>query len=179
MQILPLKKAGFVVLFALVGRNGCGFCSDMPNKRNLGPRERTFAGLTPQNSAANGNSTHSLTPDVVASGPTILSTVQVVLDDAKAEDIITIDLEGKSALADTMVIASGRSHRHVSAVADHVQRALKEAGHGAPRVEGLPHADWVLIDTGDVILHLFRPEVRSFYNMEKLWDDSFAEQPNA
>ncbi|MFN3170331.1 MAG: ribosome silencing factor [Hyphomicrobiales bacterium] len=109
----------------------------------------------------------------------MLSTVQSVLEDSKAEDIITIDLDGKSALADTMIIASGRSHRHVSAVADHVQRALKEAGHGSPRVEGLPHADWVLIDTGDVILHLFRPEVRSFYNMEKLWDDSFSETPGS
>lgn len=111
--------------------------------------------------------------------PSILSTVQAVLEDSKAEDIITIDLDGKSALADAMIIASGRSHRHVSAVADHITRALKEAGYGSPQVEGLPHADWVLIDTGDVILHLFRPEVRSFYNMEKLWDDSFAETPNA
>lgn len=135
--------------------------------------------MTPQNIAADGGHTHSSAPGAVASGSTILSTVQSVLEDSKAEDVITIDLDGKSALADAMVIASGRSHRHVSAVADHVQRALKEAGHGAPRIEGLPHADWVLIDTGDVILHLFRPEVRSFYNMEKLWDDSFAEQPNA
>lgn len=142
-------------------------------------QERTFAGLTPQNNAFDGDLAVSPAPETITPGPAILSTVQTVLDDAKAEDIITIDLDGKSALADTMVIASGRSHRHVSAVADHVQRALKEAGHGAPRVEGLPHADWVLIDTGDVILHLFRPEVRSFYNMEKLWDDSFAEQPNA
>ncbi|MEM1285458.1 MAG: ribosome silencing factor [Pseudomonadota bacterium] len=109
----------------------------------------------------------------------MLSTVQTVLEDAKAEDIISIDLEGKSALADAMIIASGRSQRHVSAVADQVQRALKEAGHGSPRVEGLPHADWVLIDTGDVIVHLFRPEVRTFYNMEKLWDDSFSDTPNA
>lgn len=107
-------------------------------------------------------------------GLSLLATVQATLEDSKAEDVITIDLEGKSALADTMLIASGRSHRHVSAVADHVQRALKDAGHGSPRVEGLPHADWVLIDAGDVILHLFRPEVREFYNMEKLWDDSFS-----
>lgn len=134
--------------------------------------------MTPQNSAVDGNPIVSPASDAVASRPAILSTVQSVLDDSKAEDVITIDLEGKSALADTMVIASGRSHRHVSAVADHVQQALKEAGHGVPRIEGLPHADWVLIDTGDVILHLFRPEVRSFYNMEKLWDDSFAEQPD-
>ncbi|MGD1887931.1 MAG: ribosome silencing factor [Cohaesibacteraceae bacterium] len=109
----------------------------------------------------------------------MLSTVQTVLEDAKAEDIISIDLEGKSALADAMIIASGRSQRHVSAVADQVQRAVKEAGHGSPRIEGLPYADWVLIDTGDVIVHLFRPEVRTFYNMEKLWDDSFSDTPNA
>ncbi|MEM1288727.1 MAG: ribosome silencing factor [Pseudomonadota bacterium] len=98
-----------------------------------------------------------------------------VLEDSKAEDIVSIDLDGKSALADTMLVASGRSQRHVSSIADHAQRALKDAGFGAPRVEGLPHADWVLIDAGDVIVHLFRPEVRSFYNMEKLWSDSFSD----
>lgn len=135
--------------------------------------------MTPQNTAVDPLSTASLATSANASDASILSTVQSVLEDSKAEDIITIDLDGKSALADTMIIASGRSHRHVSAVADHVQRALKEAGHGSPRIEGLPHADWVLIDTGDVILHLFRPEVRSFYNMEKLWDDGFAETPGS
>lgn len=147
--------------------------------RNLNPCERTFAGLTPQNTAVETLNTASLAPGATASGASILSTVQTVLEDAKAEDILTIDLEGKSALADAMIIASGRSHRHVSAVADQVQRALKDGGHGSPRVEGLPHADWVLIDTGDVIVHLFRPEVRAFYNMEKLWDDSFSDTPNA
>ena len=135
--------------------------------------------MTPHNSAVDSLTTASLAPGAFAPGASILSTVQSVLEDSKAEDIITIHLEGKSALADAMIIASGRSHRHVSAVADHVQRALKDAGYGSPRVEGLPHADWVLIDTGDVILHLFRPEVRSFYNMEKLWDDSFTETRNA
>ena len=135
--------------------------------------------MTPQNTAVETLNTASLAPGATASGASILSTVQTVLEDAKAEDILTIDLEGKSALADAMIIASGRSHRHVSAVADQVQRALKDGGHGSPRVEGLPHADWVLIDTGDVIVHLFRPEVRAFYNMEKLWDDSFSDTPNA
>lgn len=145
----------------------------------MNPLERTFAGLTPQNTVAPPSVAASAASDAHLTGAQIASTVQAVLEDSKAEDIITIDLEGKSALADAMIIASGRSHRHVSAVADHVQRALKEAGVGSPRIEGLPHADWVLIDTGDVIIHLFRPEVRSFYNMEKLWDDSFAEQPGA
>ena len=72
-------------------------------------------------------------------------------------------------MADGLIVASGRSHRHVGAMADHLLRALKEEGYGRARVEGLPHCDWVLIDTGDVIVHLFRPEVRAFYNIEKIW----------
>ncbi len=94
------------------------------------------------------------------------------LDDSKAEDIVAIDLKGKSALADHMVIVSGRSHRHVTAVADHLLRDLKEAGHGNAKVEGLQNGDWVLIDTGDIIVHIFRPEVRAFYNIEKMWSVS-------
>jgi ribosome-associated protein len=91
------------------------------------------------------------------------------LDDDKAEDVVVIDLMGKSPLADTIIVASGRSARHVSALADHVQRSLKEGGFGKVQVEGLPQADWVLIDVGDVIVHIFRPEVRSFYQLEKIW----------
>lgn len=91
------------------------------------------------------------------------------LDDDKAQDVVFIDLKGKSAVADGLVVASGRSHRHVGAMADHLLRALKDEGYGRVRVEGMPHCDWVLIDTGDVIVHLFRPEVRSFYNIEKIW----------
>lgn len=99
----------------------------------------------------------------------ILNSVLASLDDSKAENIVPIDIQGKSSLADFMVVASGRSHRHVSAVADHLIRAMKEAGLAAPRVEGLASADWVLVDTGDVIVHIFRPEVREFYNIEKMW----------
>ena len=91
------------------------------------------------------------------------------LDEDQAQDVITIDLKGLSPLADAIVIASGRSARHVSAIADHLLRALKDGGHGKAAVEGLPQADWVLIDAGDVIVHLFRPEVRAFYNIEKIW----------
>ena len=91
------------------------------------------------------------------------------LDDSKAEDLVSIDMMGKSALADHMVIASGRSHRHVSALADHLLRDLKTVGVKSPKVEGLQNGDWVLIDTGDLIVHIFRPEVRSFYNIEKMW----------
>ncbi|WP_304171296.1 ribosome silencing factor [Phenylobacterium aquaticum] len=91
------------------------------------------------------------------------------LDDDQAQDVVFIDLKGKSAVADGLIVASGRSHRHVGAIADHLLRALKDQGYGKARVEGLPHCDWVLIDTGDVIIHLFRPEVRTFYNIEKIW----------
>lgn len=91
------------------------------------------------------------------------------LEDDKAEDLTVIDLEGKSSIADKMIIASGRSARHVSALADHVTRRLKDEGLSRVRVEGLPNADWVLIDTGDIVVHLFRPEVRTFYNLERIW----------
>jgi len=92
-----------------------------------------------------------------------------VLDDDKAEDVVSIDLEGKSSVTDVMVIASGRSNRHVGAIADHILRKLKEEGFGRVKVEGLSTCDWVLIDAGDVLVHLFRPEVRSFYDLEKMW----------
>lgn len=98
-----------------------------------------------------------------------LSTVLASLEDSKAENIVPIDIQGKSSLADYMVVASGRSHRHVAAVADKVLGALKDAGFGNARVEGLSSADWVLIDSGDIIVHVFRPEVREFYNLEKMW----------
>ena len=98
-----------------------------------------------------------------------IDTVLASLDDSKAENIVSIDIQGKSSLGDYMVIASGRSHRHVAAVADHLLKALKDAGLGQVRVEGLAGADWVLIDCGDVIVHIFRPEVRHFYNLEKMW----------
>lgn len=98
-----------------------------------------------------------------------LETVLASLEDSKAENIVTIDIQGKSSLGDYMVVASGRSHRHVAAVSDQLLKALKEAGFGNARVEGLSGADWVLIDAGDVIVHVFRPEIREFYNIEKMW----------
>lgn len=98
-----------------------------------------------------------------------IETVLASLDDSKAENIVSIDIQGKSSLADHMVVASGRSHRHVAAVAEHLIKALKEAGLGNAKVEGLASADWVLIDGGDVIVHVFRPEVRDFYQLEKMW----------
>ena len=95
--------------------------------------------------------------------------VMACLDDAKAEDTTLIDLHGKTSIADAMIITTGRSNVHVNSIADRVLRALKETGRGAPRSEGLVNGDWVLIDAGDVIVHVFRPEVRQFYNLEKMW----------
>jgi ribosome-associated protein len=91
------------------------------------------------------------------------------LDDAKAEAIVPIDLQGKTSLADHMVIASGRSDRHVGAIAERLIQGFKDAGVSGIRVEGMPLNEWVLIDTGDVIVHVFKPEVRQFYNLERLW----------
>jgi ribosome-associated protein len=91
------------------------------------------------------------------------------LDDMKAEDTVTIDLRGKSAFSDYMVVTTGRVNRHVGAIAENVAKGLKEGGITKPHVEGLPNCDWVLIDSGDVIVHIFRPEVREFYNLERLW----------
>ena len=99
----------------------------------------------------------------------LLKVVLDTLDGAKAADVVIIDLKGKTSIGDHMVIASGRSQRHVGAVADHIIKKLKHEGYGRARVEGLPQGDWVLIDAGDVIVHLFRPEVREFYNLEKMW----------
>lgn len=96
------------------------------------------------------------------------------LDEAKAEKVVRINLRGKSSIGDHMVIATGRSDRHVGAIADQIQRKLKEHGFGRARVEGMEACDWVLIDAGDVIVHVFRPEVREFYNLERMWS---AERP--
>ncbi len=94
------------------------------------------------------------------------------LDDEKAEDIVMIDLDGKSEIADAMIIASGRSARHVSAIANKIQQALKHTGIPDSKIEGQPACDWVLVDAGDIIVHLFRPEVRDFYNLERIWSEA-------
>lgn len=99
----------------------------------------------------------------------LLGEILYWLDEAKAENLVSIDLAGKSSIGDYMVIASGRSDRHVGAIADQLQQKLKERGAARVRVEGLKTCDWVLIDTGDIIVHVFRPEVRDFYNLEKMW----------
>jgi ribosome-associated protein len=125
--------------------------------------------LTPTKTAPKLDST----PEVL-----MIDVVLQSLDDAKAEQTVAIDVTGKSALSDHMVVTTGRSNRHVGAVADQLVRALREAGFAKPRVEGLPHCDWVLVDGGDVIVHIFRPEVREFYHIEKMWQAEFAADAN-
>lgn len=97
------------------------------------------------------------------------------LDDMKAEETITIDLRGKSSIADYMVVTTGRVNRHVAAIAENVSKGLGEKGIKNIHVEGLQNADWVLMDCGDVIVHVFRPEVREFYNLEKMWTSTAKE----
>lgn len=99
----------------------------------------------------------------------MLALLEGTLEEGKAEDVIVINLVGKAIIADYMVIATGRSQRQISALAKNLIQNVKDAGLGPPGVEGLPQCDWVLLDAGDVIVHLFRPEVRAFYNLEKMW----------
>jgi ribosome-associated protein len=101
--------------------------------------------------------------------PALLARILKSFDDDKADDIVTIDLRGRSSLADALVIACGTSTRHVASIAEHLGRRLKEAGYGAARIEGLAQGDWVVLDAGDVIVHVFRPEVRAYYDLEGIW----------
>ena len=107
--------------------------------------------------------------------PDLLKIVETSLDDDKAEDIVAIDLRGKSTIADYMVIATGRNSRQLAAMASHLDEKLTKAGVARVSVEGKNQGDWVLLDGGDVVVHLFRPEVRSFYALEKMWG---AEMPS-
>lgn len=107
--------------------------------------------------------------DVAPSPRSLLDTVLASLDDAKAEEVVDIDVTAKTPIADHMVICTGRSSRHVGAIADHLIKDLKDAGFGSAAVEGQPACDWVLIDADSVIVHVFRPEVREFYHLEKMW----------
>ncbi len=116
----------------------------------------------PRRKKAQGSST-------LDSSRRLLATIEKSLDDDKAEDIVVVDLHGKSSVADFMVIASGRSQRQLGAMAEHLLGKLKDQGVDRVGIEGARVGEWVLIDGGDVVVHLFRPEVRRFYNLEKMW----------
>ncbi len=124
---------------------------------NLTPHSATPAAGSP---AASGSArTADVLSQIIVEG----------LEDAKAEDIVSIDLSGRTTLADRMIIASGRSSVHVGAIADRVVKACRDAGYPSPKVEGMPLCDWVLLDAQNAIVHIFRPDVRRFYNLEKMW----------
>ena len=140
--------------------------------------------VRPRRSKAKGKTisdrTRSL-PDRGKATDAQLALVRRSLEDDKAEDIVVIDLKGKSSFADYMVIATGRSNRQVVAIADHLADRLKQAGHGPVPVEGKQGGDWVLVDAGDVVVHVFRPEPRAFYALEKMWalENEVAAKPKA
>jgi len=102
--------------------------------------------------------------------------IERFLDSKKAQDIVTIDLQGKSSIADYLLIASGTSQRQIGSMAQLLKEELKKKGLKNVNIEGLPQCDWVLIDAGDVIVHIFRPEIRAFYNLEKMWSVEFSEE---
>ena len=116
------------------------------------------------------------TPHTACNADQILKLINTSLDDDKAENILTIPLKGKSAMADYMVVASGKSSRQVAAMAEHIEFKLKQNKIAILGLEGLRQADWILIDANDVIVHLFRPEVREFYGLERMWADDAAEE---
>lgn len=122
--------------------------------------------------ATEGTNTGALPTEVLSGRDASAQLVEKIthwLDEAKAENIVKIDLAGKTSIGDFMIIASGRTDRHVGSVADRIQKNIKDSGAGNPKMEGTDACDWVLIDTGDIIVHVFRPEVREFYNLEKMW----------
>jgi len=132
-------------------------------------RRRTYAIRQPTRATKAVKPRRAGKNEPLALSKKLLELVLVSLDDDKAEDVVTIDLSGKSSIADYMVVATGRSTRHVGGMAVHLGEALKAAGLRRVPVEGAARADWILIDGGDVIIHLFRAEVRAFYALEKMW----------
>ena len=157
-----------------VGSSGSnGVTSSRRVTVTLAPANRTREEVTHLNVEQTREAvTASISPAAARPWPsteTIVDAVVKSLDDSKAEDVVVLDIAEKSSLADSMIVASGRSHRHVGAIADRLIEDLERIGVATPRVEGLPHCDWVLVDAGDVLVNLFRPEVRGFYALEKMW----------
>ena len=139
------------------------------SKSVLPKGSKTTGSKTPGSKTARKTSTQAAALKAQSDADKTLNMILSRLDDMKAEETVTIDLRGKSAFSDYMIVTSGRANRHVGAIAENVMKALKEIGQKNLHIEGLPNCDWVLIDSGDVIVHVFRPEVREFYNLERLW----------
>ncbi len=166
-----------------MGRRGAharfeALVGDLPLTKKTAAAKKTPAKKTkksvkaPPKKAAktNAKKTGPTRPRKAAPQSDLLKRIVRSLEDDKAEAIVTIDLEGRSSLCDAAVIASGRSSRHVMAIADHLARRLKEEGYGTRPVTGATQGDWALVDAGDVIVHVFRPEVRDYYDLEGMWN---------
>lgn len=154
--------------------------SPLSRKAAQKPKNKT-AGLTKKSAQRTVKKQSEKTPSRKQKSPRsskpatqsqLLTRILASLDDDKAENVITINLEGRSALCDAAVIASGRSSRHVGAMAEHLARRLKEGGYGTRPISGQVQGDWVLVDAGDVVVHIFRPEVRDYYDLEGMWSVS-------
>ena len=144
-------------------------------------RERQPKGLVSLSPIAAPRARARRVPKPVSKRHDVEETLRLILtclDDIKAEDTVTIDLTGKTSIADAMVVTSGRSNRHVMSIADSAIEGMEKAGVKGIRVEGKRNGDWVLIDAGDIIIHVFRPEVRAFYDLEKMWAGPRAQKSN-
>lgn len=139
----------------------------------ISPKRNTLTPAIPKQSAKRSSAKASKT--AIEAVDDALKAILANLEDSKAEDIVTIDIKDKTAIADYMVVASGRSKRHVAAISDSLVRYMKPRSKA--RVEGQQNADWILVDMGDIIIHVFRPEVREFYSLEKMWQ--MTEHPDA
>ena len=139
------------------------------SKSVLSKRPKTAGSKTARKTSTQAAAPQASASTAPSDADKTLSTILSRLDDMKAEETVTIDLRGKSSITDYMIVTTGRVNRHVGAIAENVAKGLKESGAPAPHMEGLANCDWVLIDSGDVIVHVFRPEVREFYNLERLW----------
>ena len=137
--------------------------------RKASIKARSATKRTAQKPSSKKTAARKAAPKEAVADRALLERVHTSLDDDKAEDIVVIDLEGRSSLADALVIATGRSSRHVAAIAEHLARRLKDAGYGTRPVNGAQQGDWVLVDAGDVIVHVFRSEVRDYYDLEGMW----------
>ena len=171
LRLLPVSRHG------TISRTGA------LRGRRAGATERTGS-LTADTIAATNAARDRLGADradaaTSAGDDALLRVVLKSLSDDKAEDVVQIELRGKSAVADHMVVCSGRSTRQVTSIAEKLAERVKPFLGRAPRAEGLSQGDWVLIDAGDVIVHVFRPEVREFYQLEKMWQDPASDSANA
>jgi ribosome-associated protein len=154
-----------------IGRRAAATFKECAVLSHSDPKTGLPVGPRAQRAGAPGPSAESPTPQMV------LAAVLASLDDDKAEDVVEIDLRGRSDMADYMVICSGRSSRQVAAISEKLVDRLKQDLHVPSKMEGKETGDWVLIDTGDVIVHVFRPEVREFYQLEKMWLPAGSQRP--